>query len=180
MSVEQEDSKTLASLAMGLVEHPRASLQELAKAIGISKASLYRFSHTREALISRLTTHSIGVLNNAIKGAGLETVEPLEGLKKLTSISLEHRELSAFLTYYWREGVETDPFESEATLDAFFLRGQQLGAFRIDVPAAALTEIWFSVLIGLMDGERRGRVARAGLANLVESVFLIGAGSRTA
>ncbi|MFX5595200.1 transcriptional regulator, partial [Acinetobacter baumannii] len=59
---------------------------------------------------------------------------------------------------------------------AFFLRGQQQGVFRIDITAQALTEIWASVLIGLLDGERRGRIARAGLAAMAERVFLQGAG----
>lgn len=134
-------------------------------------------SNTREELIGRITTHSIGVWNGAIQSAGLDTGEPLEGLKKLASISLEHRELTAFLMYYWKEGMEEESFESDAILDAFFLRGQQAGVFRIDVPAPALSEIWFGVLLGLVDAERRGRVARAGLANLVESVFLRGAGN---
>lgn len=125
-----------------------------------------------------MTAYSHEVFTANIQCAGLDTLEPLEGLKKLTSNSLEHRELTAFTTYYWKEGKDIDYAEVEATVDAFFLRGQQAGVFRIDVPAPALTEIWVSLLLGLVDAERRGRVARAGLAALVESLFLLGAGRR--
>lgn len=57
-------------------------------------------------------------------------------------------------------------------LDAFFLRGQQQGVFRIDIPAPALTEIWVSILLGLVEAERHVRIARAGLATVVERAFI--------
>ncbi len=40
------DAATLSALALALVTQPRASLQDLAKAIGVSKATLYRFCRT--------------------------------------------------------------------------------------------------------------------------------------
>lgn len=58
--------------------------------------------------------------------------------------------------YYWKDSTVSVSIEvcHEASLDAFFLRGQREGVFRIDAIAAALTEIWFSVVAGLADGER--------------------------
>ena len=64
----------------------------------------------------------------------------------------------------------------DAALGAFFLRGQQAGVFRIDLPAPVLTEILVALLLGLIDAERRGRVARAGLTEVIERAFLRGAG----
>ena len=52
-----QDAATLSALALALVTQPRASLQELAKAIGVSKATLYRFCRTREQLVARLIAH---------------------------------------------------------------------------------------------------------------------------
>lgn len=165
----------LASLALALVHHPRATLQDLAKAIGISKATLYRTCRTREQLIETLMKHCALVLGNATHSVDLETLPPLEALKRLIANHLEHRELTAFLTYYWNHGSISEAEASWTTaLDAFFLRGQQEGVFRIDVPAPALTEIWISTMIGLVDAERRGRIARAGLATLFEGAFLNG------
>ncbi len=177
-SMEADDSRMLAALALALVDHPRATLQELAKAAGISKATLYRFCRTREQLIQRLATQAIQALDQATDDANLETDPPAEALRKLIARHLEHRELTAFLTYYWNDITRDMPVESiekcEQRMDAFFLRGQQAGVFRIDITAATLSELWFSIFIGLVDAERRGRMARTGLAHIVETTFLRG------
>ena len=47
--------------------------------------------------------------------------------------------------------------------------------FRIDITAAAMTELWLSMAVGLLDAERRGRVARASVAAVMEQSFLHGA-----
>lgn len=174
---EMEDNRILASLALALVDHPRATLQELAKAIGIGKTTLYRFCRTREQLIERLARHSAQAFSRAILAAELDSTPPREALRRLIANNLEHWELTAFLLYYWRDSSVAWDAEAEwdAAIDVFFLHGQQQGVFRIDIPAPALTEIWVSILVGLVDAERRGRVARSGLAALIENTFLNGA-----
>lgn len=172
-----QEASILPALALALTNHPRASLQELAKAIGISKATLYRFSRTREELVARLLAHSMKAMSAALAQARLQEDHPLQALQRLTALNLEQREFVGFLTYYWKEvdaAAEQECASWDALLDAFFLRGQQEGVFRIDFSAAALAEIWISTLLGLADAERRGRVARAELASLVERAFLQG------
>jgi TetR/AcrR family transcriptional repressor of mexCD-oprJ operon len=174
---EKDDHKIMSALALALVQHPRASLQELAKAVGISKATLYRFCRTREELIERLTTYSMAMITAAIESAELETAPPLEALRKLTMANLEHKEATSFLINYCKPDAEEEA-KWENRMDGFFLRGQQAGVFRIDIPAAALTEIWVGLLIGLVEAERRGRVARIGIADLFESAFLRGVAAK--
>lgn len=171
-----EDGGLLASLALAMVERPRASLQELAKAVGVSKATLYRFCRTREQLVDRLLRHSTVKLTEAIETAQLQEAHPLEALKQLNANNLQHRELTSFLMYYWKDySTDSDAdVQWEARMDAFFLRGQQQGVFRIDIAAPALTEIWVALLLGLVDAERRGRIARVGMPALMERVFLRG------
>lgn len=174
-----DDSQILAALARALVDRPRATLQELAQAIGISKATLYRFCRTRDQLIQRLSSQAVQAMGQALEDSNLETDPPEEALRKLIANHLAHGELAAFLTHFWNDVSRDTPAEVldgwESKLDAFFLRGQQAGLFRIDVTAATLTELWINGLIGLVDAERRGRVARAGLAAIAESMFLMGA-----
>lgn len=173
-----EDTKLLNSLALALVDHPRASLEELARQVGISKATLYRFCRTREQLITRLSTYAIQAISGSIKTAQLDSTHPLDALKRLISNYLEHREPSVFLTYFWNDAFTAYSYEESpeiSTLDAFFLRGQKEGVFRIDIPAPALTDLWISIMVGLVDAERRGRVAKASLATLMETAFLDGA-----
>ena len=172
-----EDNKMLARLALALVDHPRATLQQLAKCLGIGRTTLHRFCSTREALIARLVEHSADVLLEATLEARLLEDSPREALRRLIANHLEHRELTAFLLYHWK-AVDMGDVECrwEQLLDEFFLHGQKLGAFRIDIPAQTLTEAWTGVLIGLVEGEHRGRVARFGMVNLLEDFFLNGAG----
>ena len=177
-STKQEDEgRLLAALALALLEDPKANLQELARAIGISKATLYRFCPTRDQLIDRLIGHAAGTLNRAMRAAELERSTPLEALRRLTAHCQEHQTLLLFLMYFWRSDISVvQEMENEwvAIMDAFFLRCQQAGVLRIDIPAAAMTERWLSMVVGLLDAERRGRVARAGLATVLEQAFLHG------
>lgn len=186
-STSPQDAATLSALALALVTQPRASLQDLAKAIGVSKATLYRFCRTREQLVTRLIEYSMDTMNRLLQEARLDEGDPIEALRRLTALQLEHRELGAFLTYYWKDAdaslsdASTSAWDEQ--MDAFFLRGQQQGVFRIDFSAAVLTELWIAAFIGLADAERRGRVARvarAGLGALVERAFLQGALAETA
>lgn len=179
-ATEAEDKRILVSLAVALVNQPRASLQDLARAIGISKATLYRYCRTRQALIDRLATHSGRVVSEVIAAAHLDSTPPLEALRKLIAGHLENRELTVFLMHYWKDATTAAGMDVEwdKALDAFFLRGQQAGVFRIDISAPALTEIFVNVLIGLSDAERRGRIARVGLAELIENALLNGIRTR--
>ena len=176
-SAQNDEEKLLASLALALIENPQANLQQLARAIGISKATLYRFCPTRELLIERLMQQAVAALTHAIHHAELGGPEPREALGRLAANCLDNQELMLFLMYFWRPGVSIEQqMETEwlATLDAFFLQGQQAGVFRIDIAAAAMTELWIAMLLGLQDAERRCRIARQGLPVLLETAFLHG------
>lgn len=78
----QEDNHIMPALALAMVDRPRATLQELAKAVGVSKATLYRFCRTREQLIERLMNHSAEVFTQVIRDSQLDSSPPLEALKK--------------------------------------------------------------------------------------------------
>lgn len=172
----KDDDDLLNALALAMVKQPKASLNELAEAVGIGRTTLYRFCRTREELLERLYAYGVRVISADIEAAELDTAPPLEALRQLTQGSLKHWEISVFMTRYWKPGHEGPPADLDwaAKMDALFLRGQQASVFHIDIPAATLNEIWVSLMIGLVDAEYRGRVARAGLADLMERVFLHG------
>lgn len=173
---ELEENKLLASLAQAMVDSPRANLQELSKAVGISKATLYRFCRTREQLVERLLKHSTEMISKAVQAANLCDTPPLDALKRLNENSLEHRELTVFFMHHERgDALSSQAIADwEKQIDAFFLRGQQEGVFRIDIAAPELQSIWISLLLGLIDAEYRGRIARASMLSLLERAFLSG------
>lgn len=175
------DEKLLKALAVAVVDHPRGTFKDIAQAAGISKATLNRFCGTRDNLIEMLMEHGSVVMNQIIDDAGLIEHSIPEALHRLISDHLIHRELMAFLAFQWRPdslddavgGTRWLPYGD--ALDAFFLRGQKEGVFRIDIGAPELTEMFISVVFGMVDAERRGRVARAGMASIIEQFFMKGA-----
>ncbi len=184
MTSSHAEEKLLRALAVAIVQHPRATLLELARSAGVSKATLYRFCRTRKQLIDTLRHYCVEMVGNVIAASALDTAPPLEALRRLTENHLAQKEFSVLLIYHWKPrgtaGENTDSAwnkskQYERALDAFFLRGQKEGVFRIDVSAACLTDTYSYMLYGLMESERLGRVARAGLASTLEQLFLTGA-----
>lgn len=175
-SAEYDDMefRFLPALALALVNQPRATLQELANSIGVSKATLYRFCPSKKQLIDRLISHVALYYINAIKRAELDKGSPEEALSRLINAYLTNKEFGIFMMHNWRPDYldESHPDKSwingQDTLDAFFLRGQKEGAFRLDISAAAMTELFYNILAGLIDAERRGRIPRNSLYQLIE------------
>ncbi|MBV4473566.1 transcriptional regulator [Pseudomonas sp. B2M1-30] len=181
MTAPSHDEPLLKALTLAVVNRPRATMKELAQLAGISKATLHRFCGTRENLEHRLEDYAGGTLNQIIVNAGLQEAEPLDALRRLIREHLAHRELLAFLVAQYRPdfldfecGGARWLFYMEA-LDAFFLRGQEQGVFRIDITAAIFTELFITLVYGLVDAEQRGRAANADSARTLERMFLQGA-----
>ncbi|QBF26571.1 TetR/AcrR family transcriptional regulator [Pseudomonas tructae] len=181
MSLPVTDERLLKALANAIVVHPRATLKELAEAAGVSKATLHRFCGTRDNLVSMLESHGERTLNQVILEGDLKNAEPLTALRHLITEHLKHREMMVFLLFQYRPDTFDDseanrPWRSYAdALDAFFLRGQQAGVFRIDISAAIFTEMFLSMVYGIVDAERRGRAASATSVQTLELLFLHGA-----
>lgn len=173
----RDEDELLDKLALALVKHPKAPLSELAEAVGVGRTTLYRFCRTREGLVERLFQYGFRIVTEDMEDARMDSAPPLEALRRLIQNSFKHWEIMVFMTRYWKpeQTCPSPDMDWDARMDALFLRGQQEGVFRIDIPAAALSEIWVALLIGLVDAEYRGRVARAGLTDLMERVFLQGA-----
>ena len=175
---EHETNNALQNaLALALVEHPRASLQELACAVGISKATLYRFSHTRESLIERLIERSIEAYKTATQEANLDTVDPREGIRKLLENYYANKELTIFVIQYWQPELSNncECLAIQETLDKFFLKGQQAGFFRVDISAAAMTECFHGLFVSMIEAERLGRVPRTRVLTIIELMLMEGA-----
>ncbi|MDU8497571.1 transcriptional regulator [Pseudomonas syringae] len=181
MELPAADDKFLKALAVALVDHSNGTLKDIAQAAGVSKATLNRFCGTRANLVELLLNHASDLMNQMVADADLQHAPPLEALQRLVDNHLMHREMLVFLVFQWRPdsldessgGRRWLPYSD--ALDAFFLRGQREGLFRIDVSAAVLTEMFAALLSGMVDAERRGRVARAGMGALVTQFFLHGA-----
>ncbi|MFZ4286081.1 TetR/AcrR family transcriptional regulator [Variovorax sp. HJSM1_2] len=184
MNMTLDNDKTLAALAAAMVQQPRGTIQDWATAIGVGRATLFRFCKTRDELLLRLFLHASERLGEGVEKARLQEGPPREALSRLIESHVEHKELMAFMLQFWDVEAERHPLLAErwraheAALDAFFLRGQKEGAFRIDITASTLNDTVIWLIIGLMDSESRGRIARASLKTTIEQLFLTGAAVR--
>lgn len=184
MDLPAADAKFLKALAVAVVDHQSGTFKDIAEAAGVSKATLNRFCGTRANLIEMLHDHSTTLMNQIISDADLEHAPPLQALQNLIDGHLTHREMLLFMMAEWRpdsmlEDAEVRRWQPYSNaMDAFFLRGQHEGVFRIDLSAAMLTEVFASLIFGLVESQRRGRVARAEMPGLLRQFFLDGASRR--
>lgn len=181
MDLTPQDERLIKALALAIVNRPRATLKELAEAAGVSKATLHRFCGTRDNLVHIMETHGEAALNRIVVDTDLPNADPLTTLRSLINEHMAHRELMAFLLFQYRPdtvGPEGDTGRWQSyikALDAFFLRGQQQGAFRIEITAAVFSEIFLTMIFAMVDAERRGRAASANSITVLEQMFLHGA-----
>lgn len=183
MSSELSEKLT-AALALAVTQKPRANLQQLAAMAGVSKATLYRISPTREGLISLLQTRAEQHMRAALTAADLARPPFTDALHRLTLAVMSDRALYMFWnislwmdlgnTRGWELNSYTNSFYSQ-TLEAFFLAGQKAGMFRIELSAAWLAKSYDYLLYGAAESAGRGEVATVGLEAMVDEMFLDGA-----
>lgn len=184
MDLPATDTKFLKALAVAVVDHQSGTFKDIAQAAGVSKATLNRFCGTRANLVEMLHEHSSRLMLQTTIDADLANAPPLNALKALIDGHLTHREMLIFMMAEWRPDCMQEDAEMRRwmpysdALDAFFLRGQHAGVFRIDISAPVLAELFCSMIFGLVESERRGRVARAAMPGVLLKFFLEGAGSK--
>jgi len=182
MIVNGVDDKLASALALAVVRRPRSTLQEIAQSAGISKATLYRIAPTRKAIIEMLFERATVHLQGALGKAEIDTSPPIAALSRLTANVVQGR--AFYLFWYHAQWVRVmddkgDPsqlyhsFFSDA-LEKFFLRGQESGVFRIDLPARWLAMAYDSLLFSAIDSAEAGEVALLGLETLIEKTLLTG------
>ncbi|MFC8144164.1 TetR/AcrR family transcriptional regulator [Streptomyces paradoxus] len=148
MAVDPEH--VLRAAAALLTRKSTATMDEVAKAAGISRATLHRHFAGRDALVRALESLGIAECVAALEAARLDEGSASDAVRRLVGAVEPAAGLLAFLY------GENQLFEGEeqnagwALIDdrisALFRRGQLSGEFRIDLTPAWLTE----ALYGLM------------------------------
>jgi len=175
MNTTANEEQLLKRLAVTIVEKPRSTIKELAESVGISKATLHRFCGTRENLQEILTEKSRGALESIIKVAQEDFQSYQDGIRNLINIHYENKEYLIF-TCGMHSSIENEywvPYMK--AIDSFFLNGQKKGSFKIDFNVSVLSELFISIICGMIDAERRGRIASSGIEEVFEKFFLYGA-----
>jgi AcrR family transcriptional regulator len=177
MATDRE-SVLLAAVAL-LSRQPTAAMDEIARAAGISRATLHRLFPGRDALIHEIGTLALSRLDAALDAAAVDEGDPVEAVRRLADAVIPHAQLVAFLSGENRlfddEAITGAWDRVDARVAALFLRGQQSGAFRIELPASWLSEAFFDLLAGVGWAVQDGRLAHRESNRALTELFLGGA-----
>ncbi|BAJ33013.1 putative TetR family transcriptional regulator [Kitasatospora setae KM-6054] len=174
------DRDSVLEAAVGILSRrPTAHLDEIARAAGISRATLHRIFPGREALILEVGALGLRRFSAALDTARVEEGNAEAALRRLVDAVVPDAALCAFLAgenqLYDHEEIN-DLWElQDARVRALFLRGQQEGVFRVELSAAWLSEAFFDLVAGIGWAVQEGRLAPRESAFSLAELFLGGA-----
>ncbi|QIQ05695.1 TetR/AcrR family transcriptional regulator [Streptomyces liangshanensis] len=181
MTVDRD--QVLRTAAALLTRKATATMDEVARAAGIGRATLHRHFAGRDALVKALEELGIQEFETALDTARLDEGGAAEALRRLVAAVEPAAGLLAFLV------TENQLFEGEvdegwnrldARVSALFRRGQEGGEFRIDLSPAWLTEALYALIGACAWSVQDGRVAAKDFTYMTTELLLGGARRSTA
>lgn len=177
MAVDRDH--VLRSAAALLTRRSTATMDEVAKSAGISRATLHRHFAGRDALVRALESLGIEECEKALDAARLDEGPASDAVRRLVREAEPAAGLLAFLY------TENQLFEGEeqndgwaridARISALFRRGQQSGEFRIDLTPVWLTEALFGLLASAVWLLQSGKGAPKDFHHMTVELLLGGA-----
>lgn len=177
MSLDRE--QVLRSAAALLTRKSTATMDEVAKAAGIGRATLHRHFAGRDALVKALESLGIQEFEAALDAAALDEGGAPEALRRLVAAVEPSAGLLSFLVTENQlfEGQEVNEGWNrlDARVSALFRRGQERGEIRIDLTPAWLTEALYGLISSGAWAVQDGRVASQDFQYMIVELLLGGA-----
>ncbi|MFD4635201.1 TetR/AcrR family transcriptional regulator [Streptomyces sp. NPDC058284] len=180
MSVDRD--QVLRSAAALLTRKSTSTMDEVARAAGISRATLHRHFAGRDALVRALEELGLQECEAALDRATLGEGGASDALRRLVREIEPAAGLLAFLY------TENQLFEGETQhegwsriddrLAALFRRGQENGEFRIDLTPVWLTEALYGLVGSGAWAVQDGRVAANDFSYMIAELLIGGAQRR--
>jgi TetR/AcrR family transcriptional regulator, mexCD-oprJ operon repressor len=168
----------LEAAAQALAMHgEQASMNDVAVAAGVARATVYRYFPNRKALLDALASVATNDAAARLEAARLADVDVHEAVRRSVRALVE---VGDYFSVLVREQVRPNPEEFEngiiEPLTRLFERGRSSGAIRDDVPSSWLTES----LLGLVGSVLSARPAlgREDTIAAISGLFLDGARTR--
>lgn len=170
--------RLLHAAADVLGRRPNATQDEIAAAVGVSRATLHRYFAGRAALLEALNQLAVAQLREALNAARCQDGTASEALQRLVPAC---EPVSGYLTFLCAQSQDCDADEAQqdwAEIDAgirdLFERGQREGEFRPDLSAVWLTEAFYDLVAGAAWVIQAGRAARRDFTQMVTDLLLHG------
>ena len=176
MAMDRE--KVLRAVADVLGRRPNATQDEIAAAVGVSRATLHRYFSGRAALLRALDQFATTHLREALKAVRWHEGPASDALRCLVAAC---EPVSGYLTLLYAQSQDSEanrPKEAWAEIDSevreLFLRGQREGEFRPDLNAFWLTEAFFNLMAGAAWVVQVGGAGRREFTDMVTDLLLHG------
>jgi TetR/AcrR family transcriptional repressor of mexCD-oprJ operon len=177
MAVDRDH--VLRSAAALLTRKSTSTMDEVAKAAGISRATLHRQFAGRDALVRALEALGIAECESALDAARLDEGPAADAVRRLVRAIEPAAGLLAFLysenQLFEGEQQNTGWNRIDQRIAALFRRGQSSGEFRIDLTPAWLTEALYGLLASGAWAVQEGRVAANDFTHMIVELLLGGA-----
>ncbi|QDY75925.1 TetR/AcrR family transcriptional regulator [Streptomyces qinzhouensis] len=181
MTVDRE--QVLRAAAALLSRKGSATMDEVARAAGIGRATLHRHFAGRDTLVRALEDYGLRELETAISAARLDEDSAADALRRLVAESERCAPLFAFLVtenqLFEGEDVHEGWQRADRRIVALVKRGQEEGVFRIDLTAVWIAEALFGLISSAAWAIQSGRIAARDYTFMITELLLGGVTRRS-
>jgi TetR/AcrR family transcriptional repressor of mexCD-oprJ operon len=155
----------------------QASMNEVAEAAGVARATVYRYFPNRETLLDELAQTAVRDVDMRLASARIDAVSPQEGVARAVRALVDVGNLFVVLARE-RPRSGADRFERGLVepLRQLVQRGQASADIRDDITAARLTESLIGLIVGMLTSTPA--LGREDMTATITSLFLDGARAR--
>jgi AcrR family transcriptional regulator len=159
------------------VQGEQASMNDVAAAAGVARATVYRYFPNRQALLDELARAAVSEADEGLASARIDEVSPEDGVARAVRALVDVGDSFVLLA---RERVRSDPerFERRVIqpLRELFERGQAAGDIRPDIASARLTESLIGLIVGVLTSTPP--LGKEDIIATITGLFLDGARAR--
>jgi TetR/AcrR family transcriptional regulator, mexCD-oprJ operon repressor len=159
------------------IQGEQASMNDVAAAAGVARATVYRYFPNRESLLDELAHAAVSDVDARLLSARIDEVAPEEGIARAVRALVDVGDPFVLLT---RERRRSDPERFERRLiqpvRRLFERGQASGEIRDDIGSARLTESLIGLIVGVLTSTPP--LGKEDMTATITGLFLDGARAR--